>query len=258
VQDSPGAITLPPVRGEVIFEKVSFGYTHGRRVLQNVAFAAAPGQIIALLGTTGSGKSTIINLLPRFYDANEGKMLIDGYDIRQVTLASLRDQIGTVLQETTLFATTIRENILFGCPGASETDMIASAQAAQAHSFISEMPQGYDTIVGERGVTLSGGQKQRVAIARTLLRDPRILILDDATASVDTGTEGLIQVALERLMAGRTCFVIAQRLSTLRQADMIIILDRGRVAAQGTHDELIHTSGLYADLYRQQAKDTAL
>ncbi|MBU1106793.1 MAG: ABC transporter ATP-binding protein/permease [Candidatus Riflebacteria bacterium] len=254
VQDNPGAVMLPSVRGEVRFEQVSFGYTHGRRVLQELTFTAAPGQIIALLGMTGSGKSTIINLLPRFYDPTAGRVLIDGYDIRQVTLASLRDQIGTVLQETTLFATTIRENILFGCPGASETEMIAAAHAAQAHDFISEMPQGYDTLVGERGVTLSGGQKQRVAIARTLLRDPRILILDDATASVDTGTEELIQVALERLMAGRTCFVIAQRLSTLRNADVILILDRGKLAAQGTHDELIHTSALYADLYRQQAK----
>ena len=258
VQDAPGALTLPPVRGAVCFEQVSFGYTHGRRVLQEVTFSAAPGQIIALLGTTGSGKSTIINLLPRFYDPTTGRVTIDGFDIRQVTLASLRDQIGTVLQETTLFATTIRENILFGRPEASEAEMIAAAQAAQAHGFISEMPQGYDTVVGERGVTLSGGQKQRVAIARTLLRDPRVLILDDATASVDTGTEELIQVALERLMAGRTCFVIAQRLSTLRKADMIIILERGRVAAQGTHDELIHTSALYADLYRQQAKVTDL
>ncbi|OGK08109.1 MAG: ABC transporter ATP-binding protein [Candidatus Riflebacteria bacterium GWC2_50_8] len=258
VKDLPGARPLPAVLGAVCFEQVSFGYTHGHRILQELSFCAEPGQIIALLGTTGSGKSTIINLIPRFYDPTVGRVLIDGRDIRQVTLASLRDQVGTVLQETTLFATTIRENILFGKPGAGEAEMIAAARAAQAHDFICEMPLGYETVVGERGVTLSGGQKQRVAIARTLLRDPRILILDDATASVDTATEQLIQVALESLMAGRTCFVIAQRLSTLRKADRIFILDRGQIVAQGKHDELILSCGLYADLYQQQANVSAL
>jgi ATP-binding cassette subfamily B protein len=257
VRDTVDARPLPAVNGEVRFEEVIFAYTHGHRILRGVSFVAAPGQIIAIMGTTGSGKSTIINLIPRFYDPVEGRILIDGHDIRQVTLASLRDQIGIVLQETTLFATTIRENLLFGRPNAGEAEMIAAATAARAHEFICRMPQGYDTQVGEGGVTLSGGQKQRLAIARTLLRDPRILILDDATASVDTETEQLIQKALDKLMAGRTCFVIAQRLSTLRKADLIIILYHGRVVAQGTHAELIGTSGLYADLYQQQAKVNA-
>jgi len=254
VADEPGAQPLPPAKGEVVFEDVTFGYVHNHRILHAVSFAVRPGQIVALLGTTGSGKSTIINLIPRFYDPTAGRILIDGIDIKRVTLASLREQIGTVLQETTLFATTIRENILFGRPGAGEQEMIAAARAAQAHDFIVAMPKGYDTLIGERGVTLSGGQKQRVAIARTLLRDPRILILDDATASVDTATERQIQLALEHLMAGRTSFVIAQRLSTLQKADMILILDHGRVAAQGTHDELLKSSGLYAELYYQQEK----
>ncbi|PKL44094.1 MAG: ABC transporter ATP-binding protein [Candidatus Riflebacteria bacterium HGW-Riflebacteria-2] len=254
VTDAPDARPLPPVKGKVIFEDVVFGYVHNHRILQGVSFAVRPGQIVALLGTTGSGKSTIINLIPRFYDPTAGRILIDEHDIRKVTLASLREQIGTVLQETTLFATTIRENILFGRPGAGEEAMLAAARAAQADDFIREMPQGYDTLIGERGVTLSGGQKQRVAIARTLLRDPRILILDDATASVDTATERQIQIALEHLMAGRTCFVIAQRLSTLRKADMILILEHGQLVAQGTHAELMKSSGLYAELYHQQER----
>ncbi len=254
VQDAPDAVPLPPVRGHVRFERVSFAYFGRHRVLQDITFEAQPGQVIALLGTTGSGKSTIINLIPRFYDPTEGRITIDGYDIRHVTLNSLRAQIGIVLQETTLFAATIRENIAFGRPDASEEEIIAAAQAAQAHSFIMEMPDGYDTHVGERGVTLSGGQKQRIAIARALLKDPRILILDDATASVDTETERLIQMALERLMRGRTSFVIAQRLSTVRMADLILVLEKGRIAACGTHDELLRTSGLYAEIYHRQLK----
>lgn len=258
VADAPDAQVLPPVQGGVRFEKVSFGYLAGNCVLRDVSFSVQPGQLIALLGTTGSGKSTVINLLPRFYDPTAGCVLIDGHDIKKITLSSLRQQVATVLQETTLFATTIRENILFGRPDASEEEMIRAAKAAQAHGFISEMPRGYDTVVGERGVTLSGGQKQRVAIARTLLRDPRILILDDATASVDTATERQIQQALEYLMTGRTSFVIAQRLGTLRKADQILILDRGRLVDQGTHAELILRSGLYAELYHQQEKGAEL
>lgn len=256
VYDAPDAGILPPVRGEVRFEQVSFAYFHRVRVLDSISFEAQPGQIIALLGTTGSGKSTIINLIPRFYDPTAGRILVDGHDIRKVTLNSLRDQIGIVLQETTLFATTIRENIRFGRPGASEGELVAAAEAAQAAPFISRMPEGYDTLVGERGVTLSGGQKQRVAIARALLKDPRILILDDATSSVDTETEQLIQVALERLMRGRTSFVIAQRLSTLRKADLILVLEKGRIAARGTHAELLRASGLYAEIYNRQLKKT--
>jgi ATP-binding cassette subfamily B protein len=211
-----------------------------------------PGQVIALLGATGSGKSTIINLVPRFYDPTKGCITVDGHNTRRVTLGSLRDQIGIVLQETTLFAATIRENIAFGCPNASDEEIMDAAKAAQAHQFIVEAALGYDTQVGERGVTLSGGQKQRIAIARALLKDPRILILDDATSSVDTETERLIQMALERLMRGRTSFVIAQRLSTVRRADLILVLDRGRIEASGRHEDLLHTSGLYAEIYHRQ------
>jgi ABC-type multidrug transport system fused ATPase/permease subunit len=254
VRDAPDARPMPPVSGHVRFEKVTFAYFGRHQVLHEVSFEAASGQVIALLGATGSGKSTIINLIPRFYDPTGGRITIDGYDTRHVTLNSLRDQIGIVLQETTLFAGTIRENIGFGRPAASQEEIIAAAKAAQAHSFIVEMPQGYDTPVGERGATLSGGQKQRVAIARALLKDPRILILDDATSSVDTETEQLIQKALERLMRGRTSFVIAQRLSTVRMADLILVLEKGRVAAQGTHEELLRTSGLYAEIYHRQLR----
>jgi ABC-type multidrug transport system fused ATPase/permease subunit len=254
VHDAPDARPMPPVGGHVRFEEVTFAYFGRHRVLQEVSFEAASGQVIALLGATGSGKSTIINLIPRFYDPTGGRITIDGYDTRHVTLNSLRDQIGIVLQETTLFAGTIRENIAFGRPDASQEQIIAAAKAAQTHSFIVEMPQGYDTPVGERGVTLSGGQKQRVAIARALLKDPRILILDDATSSVDTETEQLIQKALERLMRGRTSFVIAQRLSTVRMADLILVLEKGRIAAHGTHEELLRTSGLYAEIYHRQLR----
>jgi ATP-binding cassette subfamily B protein len=254
VEDAPGAVPLPAVRGHVRFEEVSFGYFGRHRVLDSLSFEARPGEVIALLGATGSGKSTIINLIPRFYDPVEGRITIDGYDTRQVTLNSLRDQIGIVLQETGLFAATIRENITFGCPEAGEEDIVAAARAAQAHEFIVDMPDGYDTKVGERGVTLSGGQKQRIAIARALLKDPRILILDDATSSVDTETEHLIQLALDRLMQGRTSFIIAQRLSTVRLADLILVLEKGRIAARGTHEELLRTSGLYAEIYYRQLR----
>jgi ATP-binding cassette subfamily B multidrug efflux pump len=257
VQEEPKALPLPPVRGEVRFDDVSFAYLGRHQVLDHISFEARPGQVVALLGATGSGKSTIINLLPRFYDPSEGRITIDGYDVRQVTLNSLRDQIGIVLQETTLFAGSARENIAFGRPEASEEEIIEAALAAQAHSFITEMPQGYETRVGERGVTLSGGQKQRIAIARALLKDPRILILDDATSSVDSETEALIQTALERLMRGRTSFVIAQRLSTVRRADLILVLDKGRIVAGGTHDQLLRSSMLYADIYQHQLRPEA-
>jgi len=254
VQDAPDATPLLPVHGHVRFEHVFFAYFCRHRVLTDITFEAQPGQVIALLGTTGSGKSTVINLIPRFYDPTSGRITIDGHDIRQVSLTSLRDQIGIVLQETTLFAATVRENIAFGRPGASEQDIVEAARAAQAHEFIIQMPNGYDTLVGERGLTLSGGQRQRIAIARALLKDPRILILDDATSSVDTETEQLIQAALERLMRGRTSFVIAQRLSTLRMADLILVLEKGRIATRGTHDELLRTSGLYAEIYHRQLR----
>lgn len=254
VKDAPDAYVLPPVQGHVRFKRVGFSYFNRHRVLGDISFEAQPGQIIALLGATGSGKSSIINLIPRFYDPSEGCITIDGHNLRKVTLNSLRDQIGIVLQETTLFAATIRENIAFGRPGATEDEIIAAAKAAQAHDFITSMPKGYETYVGERGATLSGGQKQRVAIARALLKDPGILILDDATASVDTATERLIQAALDHLMQGRTSFVIAQRLSTVRNANLILVLDRGRITACGNHEELLRTSELYARIYHGQLK----
>ena len=254
VKDEPGAKPISNLTGKVAFEHVSFGYRE-RQVLQDVDFVVQPGQRVALLGATGSGKSSIVSLIPRFYDPTAGRILIDDVDIRGVTLHSLRSQIGVVLQETTLFAASIRENIAFGCAAASEEQIEAAARAAQAHDFIMESPQGYDTHVGERGVTLSGGQKQRLAIARALLLNPRVLILDDATASVDSETEYLIQTAFETLMEGRTTFVIAHRLSTVRKADLILVLDDGRIAAQGTHQTLMATSALYREIYTQQLQN---
>jgi ATP-binding cassette, subfamily B, multidrug efflux pump len=251
VKDEPGAKEMPPLIGSVRFEWVSFAYGK-HRVLSEIDFEANPGQVIALLGPTGSGKTSIVNLIPRFYDPTSGRVLVDGIDIRTVKLNSLRRQIGIVLQETVLFSGTVRENLIFGCTDCGEEDMYAAARAAQAEEFILKMPKGYDTRVGERGVTLSGGQKQRLAIARAMLMDPRILILDDATASVDTGTEHLIQEALASLMKGRTSFVIAHRLSTVMRADLILVLDKGRIAARGTHASLLKESDLYAEIYRRQ------
>jgi ATP-binding cassette, subfamily B, multidrug efflux pump len=253
ITDKPGAIKLPAVKGDVKFENVTFRYFGGGEpVLANVTFEAKHGQTIALLGATGSGKTTIINLLPRFYDPTEGRITIDGHELRDVTLDSLRSQIGIVLQETTLFSGTIRENIAFGKPDATDEQVIAAAKAAQAHDFISGFPEGYNTHVGERGTTLSGGQKQRVAIARALLLDPRILILDDSTSSIDLGTEAALQSALDILMKGRTSFVIAQRISTVMNADKIIVLDKGQVVAEGKHKELMEDSPIYAEIYNSQ------
>jgi ATP-binding cassette subfamily B protein len=211
--------------------------------------------MIALLGPTGSGKSTIVHLLPRFYDPTEGRITIDGHDIRHATLASLRANVGLVLQETFLFSSNIRENIAYGRPGASLEEVQAVARVANIHEFIESLPEGYNTVVGERGVTLSGGQKQRVAIARTLLMNPRILVLDDSTSSVDTETEHMIQRALDALLENRTTFVIAQRLSTVKKADRIIVLDRGRIAEEGDHETLLARGGLYAQIYQMQFKD---
>jgi len=256
IADPPGALDLRPMRGEVVFDDVSFRYQGTKRdALHHVSFRAAPGETIGLIGATGAGKSTIINLLPRFYDVSDGRILIDGHDVRGLTLASLRDQIGTVLQETFLFSLTVRENIAFARPEASTEEVIAAAKAARAHDFIMAMPEGYDTKLGERGVTVSGGQKQRLAIARALLKDPRILILDDATSSVDTETEYEIQQALRTLMEGRTSFVIAQRLTTVKDADQILVLRDGEIVERGTHIQLLQAGGFYRELYDLQLRD---
>ena len=253
VQDKPDALTLPEVSGRVTFDNVTFKYPGGGEpVLSEVSFTVEPGQCVALLGATGSGKTTIINLLPRFYDPSSGSIMIDGLDLRSVTLDSLRSQIGIVLQETTLFSSTIRENIAFGRPSATLAEVQAAARAAAADDFIDAMPAGYDTPVGERGSTLSGGQKQRIAIARALLLNPHLLILDDATSSVDLQTESRIQAALDRLMRGRTSFVIAQRISTVINADLILVLDRGKIVASGRHLDLLENNGLYAEICRSQ------
>ncbi|MCB0097116.1 MAG: ABC transporter ATP-binding protein, partial [Caldilineaceae bacterium] len=255
VVDNPNARTLPPVVGRVEFENVRFRYVGQEQdVLAGVSFIAEPGQTVAILGSTGSGKSTIINLLPRFYDVTDGRVLVDGQDVREVTLDSLRSQIGIVLQETTLFSGTIRDNIAYGRPDATDEEVLAAAKAAQAHNFILEQPKGYETEVGERGVGLSGGQKQRVAIARALLLDPRILILDDSTSAVDAETEYQIQQALDKLMVGRTSFVIAQRISTVRNAGLVLVLDKGRIAASGTHESLMMDSPLYAEIVQSQLR----
>jgi ATP-binding cassette subfamily B protein len=253
VTDKPGAIALPPVQGNIKFDNVTFRYFGaGDPVLDKVNFEARPGETIALLGATGSGKTTIINLLPRFYDPTEGRITIDDHDLRDVTLESLRAQIGVVLQETNLFSGNIRDNIAFGKPDATMEEVIAAATAAAAHDFITSFPEGYETPVGERGTTLSGGQKQRIAIARALLLNPRILILDDSTSSVDLQTEAQIQSALDKLMKGRTSFVIAQRISTVMNADQILVLEKGRVVAQGKHADLMEDSEIYADIYTSQ------
>ncbi|MDX2138707.1 MAG: ABC transporter ATP-binding protein [Chloroflexota bacterium] len=253
VTDKPNALVLPQINGQVEFKDVTFRYfSSGAPVLSKVSFEAQPGQTIALLGATGSGKTTIINLIPRFYDASEGAILIDGYDVRDLSLDSLRGHIGIVLQETNLFSGTIRENIAFGRPDATLDEVMDAAKAAAAHDFIMSFPDGYDTSVGERGSTLSGGQKQRIAIARALLLDPHILILDDSTSSVDLQTEAQIQQALDRLMHGRTSFVIAQRITTVVNADQILVLDKGAVVARGTHHDLMENSPIYADIYHSQ------
>jgi ATP-binding cassette subfamily B protein len=255
IEEAPDALPLTNARGAVHFEGVSFAYQEGRSILQEVSFVAQPGEVIALIGPTGSGKSTIINLIPRFYDATSGAVLVDGQDVRRLQVKSLRSQISTVLQDPFLFNATIAENIAYGQPEAPMDAVIAAAKAAHAHDFIESFPKGYETIVGERGVTLSGGQKQRIAIARALLCDPRILILDDSTSSVDTETEHLIQQALAVLMQGRTTFVIAQRLLTLKSADQILVLDHGRIVQRGRHAELLTQGGLYRQIYDLQLRD---
>jgi ABC-type multidrug transport system fused ATPase/permease subunit len=247
-----GSVFKDPVCGKVIYENVGFGYSTERTVLKNISLQARPGEMIALAGPTGAGKSTLVNLLPAFYEATSGRITIDGQDISGISLESLRSQISVVSQEAFLFNGTVRENILYGRLDASEEDMIAACKAANCHDFISHLPEGYDSRVGERGVKLSVGEKQRVSIARALLKDAPILILDEATASVDTGTEKLIQEALERLMANRTSFVIAHRLSTIRKADQILVMRQGQIVEQGTHNELLGLNGVYSRLAKIQ------
>ena len=258
VSDHPDSLPLKISQGKVRFENVSFAYGKHSGILKDINFQVSPNHVVALLGPTGSGKSTIINLIPRFYDPSSGCVYIDDTDIRSVSINSLRSQIGMVLQETTLFAASIRENICFGKPEATQEEIEQAAKDAQAHEFILQMQDGYDTHVGERGVTLSGGQKQRLAIARALLTNPRILILDDATSSVDTETEHLIQLALERVMQNRTTFVIAHRLSTVQMADQILLMDKGKIVARGKHTELLERSTLYNNIYHQQLKPKAV
>ena len=255
VKDAPEASILLPLSCRVDFDDVSFRYPGSvRDILTGVSFTARPGQTVAVLGTTGSGKSTLVNLIPRFYDVTEGAVRLDGNDVRDVTLSSLRSQIGIVLQETRLFSGTVRENVAFGKPDATDEEIVAAAEAAQAGEFIRGLSDGYDTVIGERGVGLSGGQRQRIAIARALLIDPRLLILDDSTSAVDAETEAAIQKTLDRLMREkhRTVFVIAQRVSTVRDADLILVLDEGSIAARGTHEELLHESELYNEILGSQ------
>jgi len=255
ITDAPHARMLKNVQGHVAFEHVSFAYNKGPEVLHDITIAAKPGQIIALLGATGSGKSTILSLLPRFYDPTQGRLTVDGNDIREVTQHSLRQNIGLVLQDVFLFNATLRDNIAYGVANATDEQIFAAAKIARLHDFALTLPDGYDTWVGERGVTLSGGQKQRVAIARTLLLDPRILVLDDSTSSVDMETEYLIQQALDAVMHGRTTFVVASRLRTIKNADQILILDKGRIIERGTHKSLLALDGDYTRLYDLQLRE---
>ena len=258
IANHPDAKDLPPVKGEVVFDDVTFAYKEGANALSHVSLAASPGQMVAFVGPSGAGKSTIANLIPRFYDVSSGAIRIDGYDVREVTMESLRRQIGIVPQETMLFSTSVRENIRYGRLDATEEEIVQAAKDANAHDFIMALPEGYDTKIGERGLNLSGGQRQRIAIARAILKDPRILILDEATSALDTESEKIVQAALDRLMVGRTSFVIAHRLSTVFNADQIYVIDGGRIHEHGTHEELLAAGGLYSNLYNIQFSKTSV
>lgn len=252
ITDVPGAKPLPPIKGKVEFKDITFSYKEGQPALQHVSLKAEPGQMIALVGPSGSGKSTIANLIPRFYDVDSGVITIDDHDIRQVTADSLREQIGLVPQETMLFSTSVMENIRYGRLEATDEEVIEAAKAANAEEFIKELPEGYDTKLGERGLNLSGGQRQRLAIARAILKNPRVLILDEATSALDTESEKIVQDALDNLMVGRTSFVIAHRLSTIFNADQIFVVENGHLREHGTHEELLAAGGLYSNLYNIQ------
>lgn len=255
IKNTPDAKALPPVKGKVRFDHVSFSYDPGEEVLSDVSFDVKPGEMVAFVGPSGAGKSTVASLLPRFYDVNDGSISIDGTDIRGVTLNSLREQVGIVPQETILFNGSVYDNILYGRLDATKEEVEAAAKAANAHNFIMELPDGYNTMLGDRGVNISGGQRQRISIARAILKNPQILILDEATSALDTESERVVQEALDRLMVGRTSFVIAHRLSTIKNADKIMVLEKGRLVEQGTHDELMQLDGLYAHLYKIQYRN---
>jgi len=257
IADAPDAVPLPPVQGRVEYDRVTFSYNAGEPVLQDVSLTAEPGQTVALVGPTGVGKTTLVSLLTRFYDVKEGAIRIDGHDVRSVTQDSLRRQMGIVLQDTFLFSGTVMENVRYGRLDASDEEVVAAAKLANADQFIARLPEGYQTQLGERGHNLSQGQRQLIAIARAVLSNPRILVLDEATSSVDTRTEQLIQRALDDLLKGRTSFVIAHRLSTIRNADQVLVLDQGHIVEQGTHEELLAAGGVYADLYNSQFRRQA-
>ena len=256
VRDLPEARALPAVTGRVSFEHVSFSYNAGDEILHDLSFEAKPGQAVGLVGPSGAGKSTVASLLPRFYDCDSGTIRIDGTDIRQVTLDSLRNQVGIVPQETILFNGSVYDNILYGRLDATKEEIEAAARAANAHDFIMELPEGYHTMLGDRGVNISGGQRQRIAIARAILKDPRILVLDEATSALDTESERVVQEALNRLMVGRTSIIIAHRLSTIKNADRILVLDKGKLVEDGTHEDLMEKNGLYAHLYQIQYRNS--